>query len=108
MEAVILFSLLIVTIGLSIPIGITLGLSTGIAMWLTSDIPMVMLAQKSQRRHFAQTRQSRGKPRRLYHGRPRDGDGARLYVFRGDLRLGAGDGLGDRLFYDPLDEGAQV
>ena len=47
MEAVILFSLLIVTIGLSIPIGITLGLSTGIAMWLTSDIPMVMLAQKS-------------------------------------------------------------
>ena len=40
MEAVILFSLLIVTIGLSIPIGITLGLSTGIAMWLTSDIPM--------------------------------------------------------------------
>ena len=47
MEAVIVFSILIVTIGLSIPIGITLGLSTGIAMWLTSDIPMVMLAQKS-------------------------------------------------------------
>ena len=32
MEAVIVFSILIVTIGLSIPIGITLGLSTGIAM----------------------------------------------------------------------------
>ena len=47
MEALILFSLLIITIGLSIPIGITLGLSTGIAMWLTSDIPMLMLAQKS-------------------------------------------------------------
>jgi len=47
MEAVVLFSILIVTIALSIPIGITLGLSTGIAMWLTSDIPMIMLAQKS-------------------------------------------------------------
>lgn len=47
MEAVILFSILIITIGLSIPIGITLGLATGIAMWLTSDIPMIMLAQKS-------------------------------------------------------------
>ncbi|HAH68363.1 MAG TPA: hypothetical protein DCL58_01130, partial [Synergistaceae bacterium] len=32
MEAIILFSILIVTIALSIPIGITLGLSTCIAM----------------------------------------------------------------------------
>ncbi len=47
MEAVILFSILIITIALSVPIGITLGLSTCIAMWLTSDIPMIMLAQKS-------------------------------------------------------------
>ena len=47
MEAVILFSILIVTIALSVPIGITLGLSTCLAMWLTSDIPMIMLAQKS-------------------------------------------------------------
>ncbi len=47
MEAIILFSILIVTIGLSVPIGITLGLSTCIAMFLTSDIPMLMLAQKS-------------------------------------------------------------
>jgi len=47
MEAVILFSIQIITIALSIPIGITLGLATGIAMWLTSDIPMIMLAQKS-------------------------------------------------------------
>ncbi|NLX84352.1 MAG: TRAP transporter large permease [Synergistaceae bacterium] len=47
MEAVILFSLLIITIVLSIPIGITLGISTAIAMWLTSDIPIIMLAQKS-------------------------------------------------------------
>ena len=47
MEAVILFSILIVTIALSIPIGITLGLSTCIAMLMTSDIPMIMLAQKS-------------------------------------------------------------
>ncbi len=47
MEAIILFSILIVTIALSIPIGITLGLSTCIAMLMTSDIPMIMLAQKS-------------------------------------------------------------
>ena len=47
MEAALLFTLLILCIGLSIPIGITLGLSTAIAMWLTSDIPIVMLAQKS-------------------------------------------------------------
>lgn len=47
MEAIILFSILIITIGLSIPIGITLGLSTAIAMYFTSDIPMLMLAQKS-------------------------------------------------------------
>lgn len=47
MEAVILFSILIITIALSVPIGITLGLSTCLAMLLTSDIPMIMLAQKS-------------------------------------------------------------
>jgi C4-dicarboxylate transporter DctM subunit len=47
MEGIILFSVLIITIATSIPIGITLGLSTGIAMWLTSDIPMLMLVQKS-------------------------------------------------------------
>ena len=47
MEAIIHFSILIVTIALSIPIGITLGLSTCIAMLMTSDIPMIMLAQKS-------------------------------------------------------------
>lgn len=47
MEAALLFTLLILCIGLSIPIGITLGLSTAISMWLTSDIPIVMLAQKS-------------------------------------------------------------
>jgi C4-dicarboxylate transporter DctM subunit len=47
MEAIILFSLLLVTIALSVPIGITLGISTAIAMWFTSDIPMIMLAQKS-------------------------------------------------------------
>ena len=47
MEAIILFSILIVTIALRIPIGITLGLSTCIAMLMTSDIPMIMLAQKS-------------------------------------------------------------
>ncbi len=47
MEAIILFSLLIITIAMSIPIGITLGLATAISMLLTSDIPMVMLAQKA-------------------------------------------------------------
>ena len=47
MEAVILFTILINTIATSIPIRITLGLATGIAMWLTSDIPLIMLAQKS-------------------------------------------------------------
>ena len=47
MEAVILFFILIVTIIVSIPIGITLGLSTCIAMMLTSDIPMLMIAQKA-------------------------------------------------------------
>ena len=47
MEAVIVFSVLIVTIAMSIPIGITLGISTGIAMWITSDIPMIMIAQKA-------------------------------------------------------------
>ncbi len=47
MEAIILFSILIITIIVSIPIGITLGLSTCIAMMLTSDIPMLMIAQKA-------------------------------------------------------------
>ena len=47
MEAVILFSILIITIALSIPIGITLGISTALAMYFTSDIPLLMLAQKS-------------------------------------------------------------
>ena len=47
MEALILFSILIITITMSIPIGITLGISTALAMWLTSDIPMIMLAQKA-------------------------------------------------------------
>lgn len=47
MEVLILFGILIVAITMSIPIGITLGISTGFAMWLTSDIPLVMLAQKS-------------------------------------------------------------
>ena len=47
MIAVILFTILIITIGMSIPIGITLGLATGIVMWISGDIPMIMLAQKS-------------------------------------------------------------
>ena len=47
MEAALVFSILIFTIAMSIPIGITLGLATGIAMWATSDIPLIMIAQKS-------------------------------------------------------------
>ena len=47
MEAVLLFSLLLIFIALSIPIGITLGLATGICLVLTTDIPLMMIAQKS-------------------------------------------------------------
>ncbi|MDR1379450.1 MAG: TRAP transporter large permease [Synergistaceae bacterium] len=47
MEAILLFSTLIVLIALSVPIGITLGLSTLICIAFTSDIPLMMLAQKS-------------------------------------------------------------
>ena len=47
MEAILIFSILIVTIAFSIPIGITLGLSTWIMMLFASDIPMVMIAQKA-------------------------------------------------------------
>jgi len=47
MEALILFGILVVTIAMSVPIGITLGIATAVAMWLTSDVPLVMIAQKS-------------------------------------------------------------
>ncbi|MDR1048598.1 MAG: TRAP transporter large permease [Synergistaceae bacterium] len=47
MEAAILFSTLIILIALSVPIGITLGLSTLICIAFTSDIPLMILAQKS-------------------------------------------------------------
>jgi C4-dicarboxylate transporter DctM subunit len=47
MEALFLFSTLIVLIALSVPIGITLGLSTLICIAFTSDIPLMILAQKS-------------------------------------------------------------
>jgi C4-dicarboxylate transporter DctM subunit len=47
MEAVLLFSTLIILIALSVPIGITLGLSTLICIAFTSDIPLMILAQKS-------------------------------------------------------------
>ena len=46
MEAVLLFSVLIALIASSIPIGITLGLSTAICIALTTDIPLVLIAQK--------------------------------------------------------------
>jgi C4-dicarboxylate transporter DctM subunit len=47
MEAILIFTILIVTIMISVPIGITLGISTAIAMFLTSDISLMMIAQKS-------------------------------------------------------------
>lgn len=47
MAAILLFGLLISFIAISIPIGITLGLATAISMYFTSNVPMVMLAQKS-------------------------------------------------------------
>lgn len=47
MEAILLFSLLLIFIALSIPIGITLGLATGICLILTTDLPLMMIAQKS-------------------------------------------------------------
>ncbi len=47
MEAIILFSTLIILIMMSVPIGITLGLSTLLCLALTTDIPLIMIAQKS-------------------------------------------------------------
>lgn len=47
MEALLLFSALIVLIMLSVPIGITLGLSTLLCLAFTTDIPLTILAQKS-------------------------------------------------------------
>lgn len=47
MEAILIFSILIVSIMMSVPIGITLGLSTAICLWMTSDISIMMIAQKS-------------------------------------------------------------
>jgi len=46
-EAIVLFSVLLVTIFMGVPIGITIGLSTGLVMLFMSDIPMMMLAQKA-------------------------------------------------------------
>ena len=46
MEAVLLFSILIGLIASSIPIGITLGLSTAICIALEKETPLVLIAQK--------------------------------------------------------------
>lgn len=47
MQAILLFSILIICIAMSIPIGITLGLATGICIWMSSDISLIIIAQKS-------------------------------------------------------------
>ncbi|MDR3254549.1 MAG: TRAP transporter large permease [Synergistaceae bacterium] len=43
----ILFGIMIICIALSIPIGITLGISTALCLWLFSDVSLIMIAQKS-------------------------------------------------------------
>lgn len=47
MEIVLLFATLIVLLTLSIPIGIALGIATAITLLLTSDIPLIMIAQNA-------------------------------------------------------------
>ncbi|NLH95070.1 MAG: TRAP transporter large permease [Synergistaceae bacterium] len=47
MEATLLFTTLFVLIGISVPIGITLGLASAICFFFTTNIPMTFLAQKS-------------------------------------------------------------
>lgn len=47
MEILILFSLLIFALTLSVPIGIALGLATATTLYLTSDIPLIMIAQNA-------------------------------------------------------------
>ncbi|SDX97068.1 C4-dicarboxylate transporter, DctM subunit [Acetomicrobium thermoterrenum DSM 13490] len=47
MEALLLFALLIIFISLSVPIGVTIGLATAICLATTTDIPLVLVAQKS-------------------------------------------------------------
>jgi C4-dicarboxylate transporter DctM subunit len=47
METLLLFGTLIALIALSVPIGITLGLSTAICLYFTTNVPLMMLAQKS-------------------------------------------------------------
>jgi C4-dicarboxylate transporter DctM subunit len=45
MEIVILFAILVLLLSISVPIGVGLGLSTLLTMLLTSDIPVIMIAQ---------------------------------------------------------------
>jgi len=47
MEAVLLFSVLILLIVTSVPIGIALGIATSVCLYFTTHIPMVMIAQKA-------------------------------------------------------------
>lgn len=47
MEALLLFGLLIFFMSLSVPIGVTIGLATAICLATTTDIPLVLIAQKS-------------------------------------------------------------
>ena len=47
MQAALLFTLLSVLILMSVPIGITLGLSTAICLYLTTDISPMLIAQKA-------------------------------------------------------------
>ena len=47
MEALLLFGLLVLFISLSVPIGVTIGLATAICLAATTNIPLILIAQKS-------------------------------------------------------------
>ncbi len=47
MAVVFLFAVLTACLALSIPIGISLGIATAVVLWLTSDIPLIMISQNA-------------------------------------------------------------
>jgi C4-dicarboxylate transporter DctM subunit len=47
MSVLALFAVLTACLALSIPIGISLGIATAIILWLTSDIPLIMISQNA-------------------------------------------------------------
>ena len=47
MEIAVLFACLVLFLVLSLPIGIALGMATAVTLALTSDIPLIMIAQNA-------------------------------------------------------------